>query len=458
MFAGAAAGRVDVTSPAESFTIWDEAAEPEMPMDQRRQFLIELVMSLHGVGGTTHRTEHLISAVAEKLGVLADVIAFPNFALVSFLSPDGDPTKSELHHLPITGGLDLDKLGRIDAVCQDLLTDKLDPMRAWTAAAAIAHAAPCFPPWVQFLSYPVCGFSCALTFFGGGMLEAGIATLCAVLVGLLVLLGTRVPTLNRVMEFVCAFSVGFLTRVLTGADTNDACYLIIALSALVWFLPGLSITQAVMEISSRSMISGVARLVYAFSIALQLGFGMALGSELAWWASPLITTTCVPVNRLWHILTFFGVAGSFNVLLNANLRQWPGMTFASAVGLLISEFGASLDPNLITMLCALTVGLLGTALARYLNQNALTIILSGILMLVPGSVGLRGVTALLQQNTVSGVQFGFSMLLIALSIAIGLLVARLASNTPPLRPRLRGPSASPDARMSLVRLKDLPPI
>ena len=109
----------------------------------------------------------------------------------------------------------------------------------------------------------------------------------------------------------------------------------------VWFLPGFSITQSVMEISSRSMISGVARLVYAISIALQLGFGMALGSELAWWASPLITTTCEPINRLWHILTFFGVAISFNILLNANVRQWPGMTFASAIGLLISEVRVS---------------------------------------------------------------------------------------------------------------------
>jgi uncharacterized membrane protein YjjB (DUF3815 family) len=115
------------------------------------------------------------------------------------------------------------------------------------------------------------------------------------------------------------------------------------------------------------------------------------------------------------------------------------------------------DPNLLTMLCALAVGLVGTVLARYLNQNALTIILSGILMLVPGSVGLRGVTALLQQNTVSGVQFGFSMLLIALSIAIGLLVARLAAQTPVLQPRLRGPSAA-EARKSLVRLGDMPPI
>ena len=117
-----------------------------MPQDQKRRFLLHLVVSLHSYGDTTHRTEYLIAAVAEKLGVRADIGAFPNFVLVSFIAPDGDPTKSELHHLPISGGLDLDKLASVDAVCQ------------------------------------VCVCVC-------------------------------VNTLNRVMEFVCAFFVGFLTRV-----------------------------------------------------------------------------------------------------------------------------------------------------------------------------------------------------------------------------------------------------
>ena len=119
------------------------------------------------------------------------------------------------------------------------------------------------------------------------------------------------------------------------------------------------------------------------------------------------------------------------------------------------QFGAELDPNLITMLAALGVGFTGMVMARYSHhhQNALTIILSGILMLVPGSVGLRGVTALLQQNTVSGVQFGFSMLLIALSIAIGLLVARMAANTP-----VRRVHTPQNLAHDYSRLKEMPPI
>lgn len=37
-------------------------------------------------------------------------------------------------------------------------------------------------------------------------------------------------------------------------------------------------------------------------------------------------------------------------------------------------------------------------------------------MLVPGSISVRGVSALLSDDVVSGINFGFSMLTVALSI------------------------------------------
>ncbi len=98
---------------------WDFESNSEQTLEHLRKILLlHLVVSLHSYGDTTHRTEYLASAVAESLNIRADVGAFPNFVLVSFLSKDSDPSKSELHNLPVTGGLDLDKLGRTDQLCQ----------------------------------------------------------------------------------------------------------------------------------------------------------------------------------------------------------------------------------------------------------------------------------------------------------------------------------------------------
>jgi len=44
---------------------------------------------------------------------------------------------------------------------------------------------------------------------------------------------------------------------------------------------------------------------------------------------------------------------------------------------------------------------------------------------VPGSVGVRGVKALMENDVVSGIQFGITMLTVALAIIVGLFVANM---------------------------------
>jgi uncharacterized membrane protein YjjB (DUF3815 family) len=44
---------------------------------------------------------------------------------------------------------------------------------------------------------------------------------------------------------------------------------------------------------------------------------------------------------------------------------------------------------------------------------------------VPGSIGFRGITAMLDNEVVSGVETGFRVLLIASSLVAGLLIANL---------------------------------
>ena len=106
------------TSTDELLGLWDYEHPEQAVESMKRRFLLHLVVALHSYGNTTHRTEFLVTEVAAALNIRVDVGAFPNFCLVSFIASDGDPTKSELHHLPVSSGLDLDKLGRMDNLCQ----------------------------------------------------------------------------------------------------------------------------------------------------------------------------------------------------------------------------------------------------------------------------------------------------------------------------------------------------
>ena len=51
--------------------------------------------------------------------------------------------------------------------------------------------------------------------------------------------------------------------------------------------------------------------------------------------------------------------------------------------------------------------------------------ISGIQMLVPGGLGVRGVAKILEADVLSGISFVFEMLTVALAITIGLLLAKL---------------------------------
>ena len=76
------------------------------------------------------------------------------------------------------------------------------------------------------------------------------------------------------------------------------------------------------------------------------------------------------------------------------------------------------------MVIALIVGLFGSLWSRLLEEQPVVYIVSGILMLVPGGLGVKGATALFDRNDVSVLNFFAAVLQTAVSIAVGLLVAK----------------------------------
>ncbi|MFP2902117.1 threonine/serine exporter family protein, partial [Corallococcus sp. 4LFB] len=72
---------------------------------------------------------------------------------------------------------------------------------------------------------------------------------------------------------------------------------------------------------------------------------------------------------------------------------------------------------------ALLLGVGSNALARLRNRPAVTTVVPGLMLLVPGSVGFRSLASLLERDVVAGVDTAFSMLMVAVALAAGLLSA-----------------------------------
>ena len=74
-------------------------------------------------------------------------------------------------------------------------------------------------------------------------------------------------------------------------------------------------------------------------------------------------------------------------------------------------------------LVAMRVGMASNLYERLLERPAIVPLVPGVLLLVPGSIGFRSLTLLLEQQVVVGIDAAFTMLLTAMSLVAGLLLA-----------------------------------
>ena len=79
-----------------------------------------------------------------------------------------------------------------------------------------------------------------------------------------------------------------------------------------------------------------------------------------------------------------------------------------------------------TGMAALTVGVASNLYALVLDRPSQVTLVPGVLLLVPGSLGFRSVTSLLEREVITGVETAFQMALIATALVAGLLVANVA--------------------------------
>ena len=117
--------------------------------------------------------------------------------------------------------------------------------------------------------------------------------------------------------------------------------------------------------------------------------------------------------------------------ISAARRDFGWILLACLVGFIASRSSANLlGPELGMFMGAFAVGVLASLVARRADQPSALIEVPGTLVLVPGSIGFRSITAMLENQVVSGLETAFRVLLIAMSLVAGLLMANLVMPRP----------------------------
>lgn len=406
---------------------------PPATSDPRISFVLRLGRSLHATGYSAPQLEEALKLAAAKLDVEAQFFSTPTSIMASF-GPQDNQRTFMIRVEP--GDPDLGKLAQVDEVAREVLSGEREPRNGLARLETIEAAAPRYGPWLTTAAFGIVSASAA-RFLGGGWRDMVAAFLIGLVTGSLAIMASRAPSLGRVFEIVAAITASMLATLLAALGFPISIFLA-TLAGVIVLIPGLTLTTAINELATRHLASGTARLMGGFVLLLGIAFGIALGSQIiALVARPILGGDAIPLPE-WTLLPVLLLAPlSFAVLLKAEPRDAGWIVLGSILAFGGARLGAeALGAELGAFGGAFVAGVAGNWYARATNRPPQILLVPGLLLLVPGSVGLRSLASLLDRDTMVGIDDGFRMVLIAIALAAGLLVANVVSERPRLQDAL----------------------
>jgi uncharacterized membrane protein YjjP (DUF1212 family) len=398
-------------------------------LDAAAAFLLRLARALLGWGLPAQRVEESLERLGESMGIDVEVISTPTGLVASLTS--GETTRTHVVRMQ-PGGSDLERLSALHELVGRVERKELLPADADQRLAAILARPPRWEGAPRVLAFALVASMSALL-LGGGLVDSALAASLGVLVGALEALAQRVAAIARLLPALAATTVSVATA-LGGALDVEMRPSVVLLAAIIVLLPGLTVTAAVVELASAHLVSGTARLMGAGVTFLQLAFGVALGQKLGE-LFPHVTHVHPPPELPWalELVAPLGAALGLGVLLRARKNDALVVLFAVAVAAVGARIGGwLLGAELGAFVGAMLVTGAAHAHARHYDRPAAIVLTPGILFLVPGSFGFLSVQSMLENDVETASATGFRMLLVAMAIAAGTLVATAA--VPPRRP------------------------
>lgn len=401
----------------------------------KKKFLFRLAISLHGAGFLSFRTEDYIQRIARVFDLNCICTVFPVSAVMAFHdSGQLNASSSESYTLRISNGLDCSKLSMLDQLCFDIIRNKVDFETADERLQSIEDKTPLYNWYTTALAYGAASFSSTTLFFGGTWLDGGWAFVFGLLVYGLSALCEQFYGLTEIQNFISSFVVALIASALDKYVYNhELCLYGQLFGGIVWLLPGITITIALLEIYSRMIVYGTSRLVYGISQASQLGFGLTFGCRLIFphveIPDSFVNGCRDPVNAGFGFLLLPLATVAFGIILNAQPRQLPGMIVCAGVGQIVGyamSHASSETEDATPFIAALAVTGAARLFARFCGkQRPLIYIISGLLVLVPGGIGVKGMSNMWSGDMQSGMEFTFKMVMIGVCLAVGVFLALL---------------------------------
>ena len=382
--------------------------------------LLSAARGAQACGYGAEDTERLVGELAAQLGLSdVQVSSLPTQLQLAV----GIPGQQRIVLLRVAPTpVDLGRICRLDKVAREVKAGGIGPREASVRIDTIARSPRPYPAPMLLFAYCLAAAG-AVLLFGEDLPEAITAAVAGLVVGSIAVVRSRVRELDLAAELVSALAAGFISQVVSARiwplDPRVA-----TLGAIVVLLPGFTLTQAVRELQTRNLLSGLAGLGSAAITFLALVIGAVLGGGLG---ARLFGTARVPLVEIpsWAFLVGAAAMGLASVVvLRAPRREAPTVVGSALLSAAVSHAGSrTVGPALGAFLGAVVLGLVAHLNARVRKRPVWLVTIPGVLVLVPGSIGYRSLLELVDRDVTTSIEAGFAMVLTAAGIVFGLLLA-----------------------------------
>ena len=396
----------------------DETPDRE---DATRALLARLGAAMIATGQPAHEIEEELVAVGGRLGyprIQAGVA--PTGLILSLRS--GDPAAYE----SVNGPVRLDQASEVRRIRHQLLTGELDPEAALEQLSTLRARPARYPAWLVTTAWVAIAVGIALI-LQPGRANAALIAGCSLVVYALMALVRRAPCLAGLLPTAAAFAVTVIVFAAADAGWIEGP-LRTVLPPLAPLLPGALIVTGMSELAAAHMQAGTSRLVHGI---VQLGLfavGLIAATTLLNVPPEMMGNVRVDDIGAWAapaglLLIVLGIC--FMESIELAMSPWVLLVLLMAFG---AQSGAQASGSaaLGGFFGAIAASLGATLVERLRPRTArLVLFLPAFWLLVPGSLGLIGVTTLVAEPD-RAVETGLDVVAVICAIALGLLVGSSA--------------------------------
>ncbi|CCM04151.1 uncharacterized protein FIBRA_06313 [Fibroporia radiculosa] len=443
----------------------------------RQMFLVVLTKALVRFCAPSHRLEAQLLIASQILEVECRLLQLPTTMVLCF-GEDGAPA-AEVHIVVRSGQLSLDSLHRVHQLYREVVHDKISAEEGVHQLNLLLDAEPVYGLRVRgVIAYAIAALICPLA-FGGSFVDLWVAGSGGlILFGMQALISGRSHAIYaNVVDTCVTILVSFVARALSSIRSQMFCYSAISTAAIVTILPGFLVLCSALELGTKNLICGSVNLVYALIVTLFIAFGLQIGSDLYLLLDPHATNGLNTLAaREANIITFVGntqagltgtpafmntIPVTLDHIVNGCFRSptfpwylqpfpwWtqfllvPAYALACALAnmqpflsvdmlamVLIASVGYVTNKvanhfilghsDIVSAIGAFSIGILGNIYSRRFRGTAFTVMVPGVLFLVPSGLSQNGGL----NTSGTGIETGYEMVAVVVGIVVGLFVSQ----------------------------------